>query len=67
MQTQPFVIVVLFSLLAGATFEPPQAASGAGIEIIRDVPYATGPSYQEGRGLLDIYLPAEREDAPVAM
>ena len=67
MQIPPFAIVALFSLLAGGgvPFGAPQTTSGGRIEIIRDVPYATGPSYLEDRGLLDIYLPAEREDAPV--
>ena len=67
MQKQPFVIMALFSLIAaaGAAAEPPQATSGDGIEIIRDIAYVSGPSYEGGRGLLDIYLPAARDDAPV--
>lgn len=32
---------------------------------VLDVPYAQGPGYEEGRGLLDLYLPEHAEGFPV--
>ena len=58
------IAVVLYVLTVSVdTLSGQEAASE--IEVIRDLSYATSPSHENGRGLLDVYLPAEREGAPV--
>ena len=62
------VVIVGLVTVAGATGDfvgSPQEPPQPGIEILRDIAYASGPSHDDGRGLLDIYLPAEPENAPV--
>ena len=38
-----------------------------GVEIWRDIPYAQGEGYEDGRGNLDVYRPAGRKGLPVML
>ncbi len=62
------VVIVGLVTVTGATGDlvgSPQEPPRPWIEIVRDIAYASGPSHEDGRGLLVIYLPAEPENAPV--
>ncbi len=65
MRVKAITIAVVLSVLAVSAETLRGQRVAAEIEVIRDLSYATGPSHENGRGLLDVYLPGEREGAPV--
>lgn len=62
--------LVVLALLVGVLdfFVPqPQSASGADVEIIRDVRYFRGPGSSAERNSMDFFLPAESEQFPFVL